>query len=94
MVAMDVQNRPQAVENFHKCSIRINITDGRMLGSFGCADVQAPLGCRAQEDTMAPALPRHSAGAIALDADSKNPCTEGAGVSDGEVLGVNHARVA
>jgi hypothetical protein len=69
MIAVNVQNRPQAVENFHKCSIGIIITDRRMLVSFGCADVQAPLGCRAQEDTMAPALPRRSAGAITLDAD-------------------------
>jgi hypothetical protein len=57
MIAMDVQNGPQSVENSHKCSIGINITERRMLVSFGCVCVQAPLGCRAQEDKLAPALP-------------------------------------
>jgi hypothetical protein len=80
---MDVQNGPQSGENSHKCSIGINITERRMLVSFGCVCVQAPLGCRAQEDKLAPALPPR-AGAVALQSDSKNPCTEGAGVSNAE----------
>jgi hypothetical protein len=64
-----------------------------MLVSFGCADVQAPLGCRAQEDTMAPALPRHSAGAIALNGTQKIPERKGL-VFPIEILGVNHVLAA
>jgi hypothetical protein len=51
-----------------------------------------PRGCRAQQNTKAPALAAARAGAASLVRTQKNLCTEGSGVSNGEKLGRQQAR--
>jgi hypothetical protein len=66
----------KAVENFHRCSIRTTFAEPAYAGFVRLGSPpRPPRGCRAQLNTMTPALAAR-AGVVSLVCTQKSPCTE------------------
>jgi hypothetical protein len=82
---LDVQNRSLAVENFHRWSIRITVAEPACAGFIRLRSrPRPPRGCRAQLNTMTPALAAARAGVVSLVRTKKNSCTERTRVDENE----------
>jgi hypothetical protein len=74
----DVQNRSQSVENFRECSIQITVAEPACAGLIRLRSrPRPPRGCRAQLNTMAPALAAAALGSFLCCGLKKLPAPNG-----------------